>query len=117
MREGGNLWGIEVLSHLKIRPKLGRSCRCMKIKGDGYESVVDCVSIFSRIIKAITIGDYNKRSLGNIKVHLVTERLPTGPYGTIRDHMVQYGKLREHTGPYGSIQDHAGPNRTISDHT
>ena len=58
----------------------------MKIKGHGYESVVDCVSIFSSIIKAITIGDYYKRSLGNIKVHLVTERLrlPMGPYGTIR---------------------------------
>ena len=57
----------------------------MKIQGHGYESVVDCVSIFSSIIKAITIGDYYKRSLGNIKVHLVTERLPTGPYETIRD--------------------------------
>ena len=27
-----------------IRPRLGRSCRCMKIQGHGYESVVDCVS-------------------------------------------------------------------------
>ena len=70
----------------------------MKIKGHGYESVVDCVSIFSSIIKAITIGDYYKRSLGNIKVHLVTERLSTGPYETIRDHM----------GPYGTIWDNTG---------
>ena len=67
----------------------------MKIKGHGYESVVDCVSIFSSIIKAITIGDYYKRSLGNIKVHLLTERLSTEPYKTIRDHMGPYGTIRE----------------------
>ena len=27
----------------KLRPKLGRSCRCIQIQGHGYESVVDCV--------------------------------------------------------------------------
>ena len=32
-------------TNLTIRPKLGRSCRCMKIQGRGYESVVDCVSM------------------------------------------------------------------------
>ena len=26
-----------------FRPKLGRSCRCMKIQGHGYEPVVNCV--------------------------------------------------------------------------
>ena len=30
-----------------FRPKLGRPCRCMKIQGHGYESVVDCVLIIS----------------------------------------------------------------------
>ena len=76
----------------------------MKIKGHGYESVVDCVSIFSSIIKAITIGDYYKRSLGNIKVHLVTERLSTGPYETIRDQNklgLSCAKLRAYLGLSG----------------
>ena len=39
---------------LTNRPKLGRSCRCMKIQGRGYESVVDCVSLlFENILKSI----------------------------------------------------------------
>ena len=89
----------------------------MKIKGHGYESVVDCVSIFSSIIKAITIGDYYKRSLGNIKVHLLTERLFTGPYETIWDHMGPYRTIWIHTGPYGTIWVPTGPYGTIRDHT
>ena len=42
-----------MLTHLKtysFRPKLGRSCRCMKIQGHGYESVVECVSFLNSVI-------------------------------------------------------------------
>ena len=35
---------MTIYEGIKIfRPKLGRPCRCMKIQGHGYESVVDCV--------------------------------------------------------------------------
>ena len=38
---------MTIYEEIKIfRPKLGRPCRCMKIQGHGYESVVDCVFMF-----------------------------------------------------------------------
>ena len=37
-----------IMRNLNFRPKLGRSCRCMKIQGHGYESVVDSVSFLNK---------------------------------------------------------------------
>ena len=44
-------------------------------------------------------------------------RVPTGPYGTIQDHVGKYRTIRGHMVPYGAIQNHMGPYRTIWDHT
>ena len=43
-------------------------------------------------------------------------RVPTGPFGTIQDHMEPFGTVRGHKGPYGTIRDNTGPFRSIQDH-
>ena len=51
-----------------FRPKLGRSCRCMKIQGHGYEPVVTCVLI---CLKFVTV--HVKRIPYEIKGECSTE--------------------------------------------
>ena len=42
--------------------------------------------------------------------------IPTGPYGTIRDHRRPYGSIGSITVPNGNIQDHVESKGTMWDH-
>ena len=126
-------------TNLTIRPKLGRSCRCMKIRGHGYESVVECVSILNSVISIFFIFSpffiifflLFLRQYWIIGDPWGTWKVYTGPWLTTRDHKRLWliklvieskvalqksgGSKRSMRGLWGTIGVHGGPYPTMED--